>query len=83
MKIDKNKLYRLYVERVAHIAETCEWKTFLTADEIVNIVTDVIEENSNLIDRSDECPNCGRILQCYDLCGYEPCNCNKDDLEDR
>lgn len=79
MKIDRTKLYRLYMEKVSNIADTCEWKTFLTPDKVVNILADVIEDNSStLIDRSDECPHCGRILQCY-IHGYEPCNCLRDE----
>lgn len=80
MKIDRTNLFRLYMERVAHIAETCDWKTFLTSDEVVNILSDVIEENSGLIDRSDECPHCGEKLRWDDqrYC-WAQCNCTRDE----
>lgn len=78
MKIDRTKLYRLYMEKVGNIADTCEWKTFLTPDEVVNILSDVIEETPDLIDHSDECPHCGRQLLCT-IHGYEPCYCWRDE----
>ena len=75
MKIDRTKLYRLYMEKVSNIANTCEWKTFLTPDEVVNILADVIEDDSStLIDRSDECRHCGEHLE-----EGEQCFCWRDE----
>jgi hypothetical protein len=79
MKIDRKKLYQFYMDEVNHIIDECDWKTHFTPEEIIGIVSSVIEKNPELIDKSDECPYCRRILQCYDLCGYEPCHCWRDE----
>jgi hypothetical protein len=49
MKINKEKLYELYVQEVEAICEVCDWKTNFSAEECVNIVSYLLEENSELI----------------------------------
>jgi len=50
MKIDKEELYRLYMEQVDIICEECDWVTNFTPKDIVNLISDIIEENPNLIE---------------------------------
>jgi hypothetical protein len=49
MKINKEKLYELYMQEVDAICEVCDWKTNFTAEECVNIVSYLLEENPDLI----------------------------------
>ena len=49
MKINKEKLYRLYMKEVETICEVCDWKTHFTAEECVNIVSHLLERNPDLI----------------------------------
>lgn len=49
MKINKEKLYELYMKEVEAICEVCDWKTSFTAEECVNIVSHLLERNPDLI----------------------------------
>lgn len=49
MKINKEELYKLYMQEVEAICEVCHWKTNFSAEECVNIVAYLIEENPGLI----------------------------------
>ncbi len=49
MKINKEKLYELYMQEVKAICEVCDWKTNFSAGECINIVAYLIEENPELI----------------------------------
>ena len=50
MKINRTKLYELYMKKVDDIAEQCEHVTHFTAQECVNMVSDVLENNPSLIE---------------------------------
>ena len=49
MKINKKELYKLYMQEVEAICEVCHWKTNFSAEECVNIVAYLIEDNPELI----------------------------------
>ena len=49
MKINKEELYKLYMQEVEAICEACDWKTNFSAGECVNIVAYLIEKNPELI----------------------------------
>lgn len=74
MKIDKQKLLDIYLKEVNNIFEVCDWKTHLTPKEIVDILSELIEKNPTIIDRSDECRWCGQHLD-----QDERCYCWNDD----
>ena len=50
MKINKEELYKLYMEEVNLIAEECDWVTHFGPEEIVNMIACILEENPNLIE---------------------------------
>lgn len=49
VKIDTKELYRLYMEWIDHVSETCDWKTHFGPEEIVYAISKIIEENPQLI----------------------------------
>jgi hypothetical protein len=49
MKINKEELYKLYMQEIDAICEVCDWKTSFSAEECVNIVAFLIEGNPELI----------------------------------
>jgi hypothetical protein len=49
MKIDRQKLYNLYMEKVELISETCDWVSTFTPKDIVDIISQIIEQNEDLI----------------------------------
>jgi hypothetical protein len=51
IKINKEKLYNLYMERVDMICEECDWVTEFGPKEIVNLISNIIEDNPDLIEK--------------------------------
>ncbi len=49
IKINKEKLYELYMKEVESICEVYDWKTSFSAEECVNIVSYLLEEHPELI----------------------------------
>jgi len=49
MKINRELLFQLYMERVDEITEVCDWKTSFGPEEIVGIISSIIEENTDVI----------------------------------
>lgn len=49
MKIDRKKLFELYMAEVDNICEICDWKTQFGPEEIVGIISGILENNPNLI----------------------------------
>ena len=47
--INKDELYRLYMEWVNEVADECDWKTHFGPEEIVNAIANILENNSTLI----------------------------------
>lgn len=48
IKIDKERLYDMYMDWVDRVTEECEWKTNFTAKEIVNEISNILEKNPQL-----------------------------------
>ena len=53
MKVNKEELYKLYMEECNNVAEECDWVTHFTAEYCVNIVASVLEKNPALIDHEN------------------------------
>lgn len=49
IQIDRDRLYEKYMDWVNQVSEDCEWKTFFGAEEIVNKISDILEEDSQMI----------------------------------
>lgn len=50
MKINKEKLFELYMAEVNKISEECDWKTSFGPKEIISIVASILEKNEDLIE---------------------------------
>ena len=53
MKVDKERLYKLYMEWVDEVVEECEWKTSFGPEEIVHAIGTIIEKNPDLIKKEE------------------------------
>ncbi len=51
MKIDKEELYKLYMEWVEQVTEECDWKTSFGPEEIVNAIANILETNPQLYEQ--------------------------------
>ena len=49
IKIDKDELFKLYMEWVDKVSEDNDWKTSFGPKEIVDSITNIIENNPQLI----------------------------------
>lgn len=49
MKIDKEKLFELYMQWVRKISEEKDWRTLFDPKETVHVIAEILENNPNLI----------------------------------
>jgi len=49
MQINKEELYKLYMEWVDRVSEDCDWVTSFGAEEIVYSIVNILENNPQLI----------------------------------
>ncbi len=49
MEINREELFKLYMEKVNRIAEDCDWVTSFGPEEIVNMIATILENNPHLI----------------------------------
>jgi hypothetical protein len=49
MKVNKEKLYELYMNWVDEVTDICDWKTSFGPEEIVHAIGVIIETNPDLI----------------------------------
>jgi hypothetical protein len=49
LKIDNQKLYHLYMERINKISDDLEDKSYFCPKEIVDIIVNILEDNPELI----------------------------------
>lgn len=49
MKINKEELYKLYMDWVHQVSEDCDWVTSFGPEEIVNAIGNILEKNPNLV----------------------------------
>jgi hypothetical protein len=52
MEINKQELYKLYMEWVEFISEECDWKTHFEPEEIVYAISNILENNPHLITKN-------------------------------
>lgn len=50
MKINKQKLLQLYLIEIDRIGQECDWKISFSAEECVNLVVKILENNKDLIE---------------------------------
>ena len=50
MKINRQKLYEVYMHKVDEIVEECDWVTSFGPQEIVNLVSQILEDTPVLIE---------------------------------
>lgn len=53
IKIDRERLYKLYMEEVEYICEECDWVSSFTPEDIIGIISRIIESNPNLISKDN------------------------------
>ncbi len=51
MKINRKKLYEKYMEEVEKICEECDWVTNFGPREIVEMISEILEKNEELIEK--------------------------------
>jgi len=49
MKINRDELFRLYMEWVDQVSEECDWKTKFYPEEIVHAIAHILENNPSLV----------------------------------
>jgi predicted RNase H-like nuclease (RuvC/YqgF family) len=49
MKINKEELHRLYLNKVTEVAEECDWVTSFSIEDVVSLISLVIEQNPRII----------------------------------
>ena len=54
LKINKEKLHDLYMQKVSEICEICDWVTNFGPEEIIGIISEILEENQDLINFENE-----------------------------
>lgn len=54
MQINKDELYKLYMEWVDEVTEACDWKTHFEPEEIVHAIAKILETNPQLMDDTRE-----------------------------
>ena len=48
MKINKEELYKLYMEWVEQVTEECDWKTSFGVEEVIGAIATILENNPHL-----------------------------------
>jgi len=56
MKINREELYKLYMEWVEQVTEECDWKTSFGPEEIVGAIATILENNPHLYEQRSELP---------------------------
>jgi len=54
IKVNKEELYKLYMEWVDKVTEECDWKTSFGPEEIVGAIADILENNPHLYEKKSE-----------------------------
>ena len=50
MKINREELYKLYMEWVEQVTEECDWKTSFGVEEVIGAIATILENNPHLYD---------------------------------
>ncbi len=54
MQINRDELFKLYMEWVDRVSEDCDWVTSFDAQDIVHSIANILENNPQLISDSKE-----------------------------
>lgn len=66
MKINREKLFELYMTEVNEIAEKCDWKSTFGPKEIVGMISRIIEENPEVYETlQKKTANPNRSCHCH------------------
>lgn len=49
MNINREELFKLYMEWVDRVSEDCDWVTSFNAQDIVHSIANILENNPDLI----------------------------------
>ena len=49
ISVDREKLYKLYMDEVDYICNECDWVSSFTPKDIIGIISNIIESNPNII----------------------------------
>ena len=49
MKINREELHRLYLNKVNEVAEECDWITSFSIEDVVRLISLVIEQNPHVV----------------------------------
>jgi hypothetical protein len=49
INIDREKLYKLYMDHVDYICDECDWVSSFTPKDIINMISNILEQNPKLI----------------------------------
>jgi Asp-tRNA(Asn)/Glu-tRNA(Gln) amidotransferase B subunit len=52
MKINREMLHKIYMQKVDEIVEECDWVTSMGPKEIVDLISSILEENPVLIENN-------------------------------
>ena len=50
MKINREELHRLYLNKVTEVAEECDWITSFSIEDVVRLICFVIEQNPHVVE---------------------------------
>ena len=53
MTIDKEKLFKLYMQWVEEVLDECDWKTSFDPKEIVYSIANILENNPKILNNDD------------------------------
>ena len=53
LEIDKDELYKLYMQWVEAVSEDCDWVTSFGPEEIVYSIANILETNPHLINNGE------------------------------
>lgn len=53
MKINRDELFKLYMEWVDQVSEECDWKTHFYPEEIVHAIAHILENTPDLINNNE------------------------------
>jgi hypothetical protein len=47
--IDRQKLFKFYLEKVNHLCDSCDWITSVSPELIIDIIAEAIEQNPSIV----------------------------------
>jgi len=53
IKLDRERLYKMYMDHVDYICDECDWVSSFTPRDIISIISTIIENNPDLISKDN------------------------------